>query len=130
MITIAILSFSVILISFLIIQSFILKHIYDNNVERAKKSTWSALFVMLFGTYAVLFFITEYLNQENYESNLTITLEVIFIVYLMILLVFQVFETIKLRKMESIGMLGFVPFISRAISILYMLAYLSLYTLP
>lgn len=127
---IAILSFTAILISFLIIQSFILKHIYDDQIERRKKSAWTSLVVILVGTYAIMVFITEYLNQENYESNLTISLEAIFIVYLMIILAFQVFETLKLRKMEKIGMLGFVPFISRAISILYMLAYLSLYTLP
>lgn len=127
---IAILSFTAILISFLIIQSFILKHIYDDQVERAKKSAWTSLVVILVGTYAIMVFITEYLNQENYESNLTISLEAIFIVYLMVIFAVQLFETLKLRKMEKIGMLGFVPFISRAISILYMLAYLSLYTLP
>lgn len=127
---IAILSFTAILISFLMIQLLILKHMYGDQIERGKKTAWISLILMIIGTYAIMVFITEYLNQENYESNLTMSLEAIFIVYLMVIFAVQLFETLKLRKMEKIGMLGFVPFISRAISILYMLAYLSLYTLP
>ncbi len=129
--TIAVILFTIILISFWMIQSFVLKYLYSNRIEQAKKLSWISLIVMLIGTYAVLAFIPNYLNQDSFSSDLNEIQNAIFIVYLAFMLFYQFFESYRLRKIDGkIGIVSYIPFISRAISILFMLGYLAIYTLP
>jgi hypothetical protein len=129
--TIAIIVFSTIFLSFIINQSFILKHINSNNLKRASKSSWIGFVVIFMGTYAVLVFPTFYLDQDTFSSNLNDTQDLIFMIYLVGLLFLQILETSRIRKIEEkLGIVSFVPFVSRAISIAFMLGYLAIYTLP
>lgn len=129
--TIAIISFTIVLISFWMIQSFILKSIHSNQIEQAKKLSWISLIVMVVGTYVVLIYIPHYLNQDSFSSDLNEIQNAIFIIYLVCMFIYQFFESYHLRRIDGkLGVVGYIPFISRAISILFMLGYLAIYTLP
>ncbi|MBN2299654.1 MAG: hypothetical protein JXC31_00535, partial [Acholeplasmataceae bacterium] len=98
--TIAIISFTIVLISFWMIQSFILKSIHSNQIEQAKKLSWISLIVMVVGTYVVLIYIPHYLNQDSFSSDLNEIQNAIFIIYLVCMFIYQFFESYHLRRID------------------------------
>ena len=122
--------YSIVMVSFFILQGFISKHIIQSDVDRAKKSAYRSLFIITFGLFTLLTFIANYTDQYEYMSNLNETQNFIFILYMLGLLTYQIFETYKLRRTgESLFFLPFVSLLAKAFSVIYMLAYLDLYTL-
>lgn len=125
---IAIIGFSVLLLIYMVIQMLYLKNIKE---EKARKLSWIQLIIISVGTYLVLVFPTYYLNQDTFSSNLNRTQNAIFITYMLIIFIIQIYESIQLKHKDlNLGILGYVPFISRAISILFFMGYLAIYTLP
>ncbi|MDY0338667.1 MAG: DUF2663 family protein [Acholeplasmataceae bacterium] len=128
---IAIIAFTIVLISFVLIQVSYMLKIQKNQFDEAKKTSWSSLFLISIATYILFVFTTDYIGQDSFQSNLNQIQNLIFMLYLILVFVVQIMESIHLRKKEDkLGMLVIVPFLSKAMSILFFMAYLAIYTLP
>lgn len=128
---IAILLFTIIFLLFIIIQTFILISINKMYINRAKLLGWINLVIIGIGTYATFIFLTDYLSIESFSSSLNTTQNILFILYMLCLFIYQVFESIQLKKVkESNTSIVLLSLVARAISMLYMMAYMSIFTLP
>ena len=128
---IAIIAFTIVLISFVLIQVSYMLKIYKNQLDEARKTSWVSLFLISIATYILFVFITEYLGQDSFESNLNQIQNLIFMLYLVLIFLVQMIESINLRKKaDKLGMLIVIPFLTRGMSVLYFMSYLAIYTLP
>lgn len=127
----AIVIYTLVLLGFLMIHTFFIIHLIQKKKTTIRILSWINLAIILLATYAILIFPTNYLEQSSFFSNLNEIHNVFFMLYLIGLFLYQVFEAILLRKVKEYQLQAiFLSFIARAISVLFFMAYLAIYTLP
>lgn len=127
----AIVIYTLVLVSFLTIHTFFIIYLIQKKKTTTRILSWINMAIILLATYAILIFPTNYLDQSSFFSNLNDIQNVFFMLYLIGLFLYQVFEAILLRKVKDYQLHAiFLSFLSRAISVLFFMAYLAIYTLP